>query len=63
MTLDRINRGSAAAVGFLLVSGIFVALAIFAKVSLSAPAIDADRAAEQREQRHATRGVNLVRAD
>jgi len=47
MTLDRINRGSAAAVGFLLVSGIFAALAIFAKVSLNAPAIDADRAAER----------------
>ena len=47
MTLDRINRGSAAAIGFLLVSGIFAALAIFAKVSLNAPAIDADRAAER----------------
>jgi hypothetical protein len=47
MTLDRINRGSAAAVGFLLVSGIFAALAIFAKVSLNAPAIDADRGAER----------------
>jgi hypothetical protein len=47
MTLDRINRGSAAAVGFLLVSGIFAALAIFAKVSLNAPTIDADRAAER----------------
>jgi len=47
MTLDRINRGSAAAVGFLLVSGIFAALAIVAKLNLNAPAIDADRAAER----------------
>ncbi len=47
MILDRINRGSAAAVGFLLVSGIFAALAIGAKMSLNAPAVDADRAAER----------------
>ena len=45
MTLDRINRGSAAAVGFLLVSGIFAALAIGLKVTQEVPAINADRAA------------------
>ena len=47
MTLDRINRGSAAAVGFLLVGGIFAALAIGLKVSQVTPAIDADRGAER----------------
>lgn len=47
MNLERINRGTAAAVGFLLVSGIFAALAIALKVSQSTPAIDADRAAER----------------
>jgi hypothetical protein len=47
MTLDRINRGSAAAVGFLLVGGIFVALAIGVKVSQSTPPINADRGAER----------------
>ena len=33
MNLERINRGSAAAVGFLLVSGIFAALAVGVKLS------------------------------
>ena len=47
MTLDCINRGSAAAVGFLLVGGIFAALAIGLKVSQVTPAIDADRGAER----------------
>ena len=47
MTLDRINRGTAAALGFLTVAGIFAVLAIVTKVGLNAPAIDADRAAER----------------
>ena len=47
MNLERINRASAAAVGFLLVSGIFAALAIGLKLSQPTPAIDADRGAER----------------
>ena len=47
MNLERINRASAAAVGFLIVSGIFAALAIGLKVSLNTPAVDADRGAER----------------
>ena len=43
MILERINRGSAAALGFLIVSVIFAGLGVAAKLSLSAPAIDADR--------------------
>jgi len=46
MILERINRGSAAAVGFLIVSVIFVALAVGVKLS-SVPAVDADRGAER----------------
>ena len=47
MNLERINRASAAAVGFLLVSGIFAGLALGLKFSQTVPAIDADRAAER----------------
>lgn len=47
MNLDRINRGSAAAAGFLIVSGIFAALALGLKLSQPVPAINADRGAER----------------
>lgn len=47
MNLERINRGSAAAIGFLLVSVIFAGLAVGLKLSLHTPAIDADHAAER----------------
>ena len=43
MTLERINRGTAAAAGFLLVCGLFAALALGVKLSQPVPAIDADR--------------------
>ena len=45
MTFERINRGSAAALGFLSVAGVFAVLTVVVKLTLSAPAIDADRAA------------------
>jgi hypothetical protein len=47
MNLERINRGSAAAIGFLLVSVVFALLAAGVKVSERAPAVDADRGAER----------------
>jgi hypothetical protein len=47
MNLERINRGSAAGVGFLAVSLIFVLLGVGVKVSQRAPAVDADRGAER----------------
>src|SRR5208283_2216653 len=47
MNLERINRASAAAIGFLIISGIFATLAVGLKLSLHTPAIDADRAAER----------------
>lgn len=47
MNLDRINRATAAALGFLTVAGLFVVLAVAVKLTLNAPAIDADRAAER----------------
>jgi len=46
MILERINRGSAAAVGFLLVSVLFVVLSVGVKLSLRVPAVDANRGAE-----------------
>lgn len=47
MNLGRINRGSAAAVGFLIVSVIFAVLAVAVKLSLNVPTVDADRGAER----------------
>jgi hypothetical protein len=47
MSLQQNNRASAAALGFLIVSGIFAVLAVAVKLTLNAPAIDADRAAER----------------
>jgi len=45
MRLERINRGSAAAIGFLLVSGLFAGLALVVKLSQPVPEMDADRGA------------------
>ena len=47
MTLENSNRASGAAVGFVVAVILFVALAIFVKLTVGAPAIDADRAAER----------------
>jgi hypothetical protein len=47
MNLEQTNRASAAAIGFLIVSLIFAALAVGLKLSQPVPAIDADRAAER----------------
>jgi hypothetical protein len=47
MNLERLNRGSGAAIGFLAVSVIFVALGLGVKLSQSVPAVDADRGAER----------------
>jgi len=46
MKLERINRGSAAAVGFLLVAGIFAVLTLSLKLH-PVPGIDGDRGAER----------------
>jgi len=43
MNLQRTNYGSGAAIGFLIVSVIFAVLSVGVKISLTAPAIDADR--------------------
>jgi hypothetical protein len=45
--VQQTNRAAAAAIGFLIVSGIFAVLAVGVKVSQPATAIDADRAAER----------------
>ncbi len=45
MTLENTNRASGAAVGFILATSCFVALAVIVKFSMNVPAIDADRAA------------------
>ena len=47
MNLERTNRGSAAAVGFLLASGLFAALALSVKLSQPVPEIDADRGVQR----------------
>jgi hypothetical protein len=47
MSIERINRATAAALGFIIVAGIFAVLAVAAKLTLNAPAIDADRAANR----------------
>jgi len=47
MNLERTNRASAAALGFLIVSVIFAMLAVVLKWSLHPPAIDAARATER----------------
>lgn len=45
MNLERINGGSAAAAGFLIVSVLFVLLAAGVKFTQTYPAVDADRGA------------------
>ena len=47
MNLDRTNRGSAAAAGFLIVSVVFAVLAVGVKLSLNVPHVDADRGMER----------------
>jgi hypothetical protein len=47
MSFERITRASGAALGFLVVSGLFAALAVGLKLSQPVTAIDADRAAER----------------
>jgi hypothetical protein len=44
MKLEQINRASGAGVGFILAIVILTAVTVIAKLALSAPAIDADRA-------------------
>jgi len=43
MNLERINRGSGAAVGFILATALFVVIAVGVKISTSAPAVDEQR--------------------
>ena len=45
LNLERTNRGTAAALGFVLAGGLFAALAVAAKLSLAVPTVDADRGA------------------
>ena len=47
MSIERTNRATAAELGFLAVAGIFAVLAVAVKLTLNAPAIDADRAADR----------------
>ena len=47
MNNEKINRGSAAAIGLLLASIVFIALVFVVKFSVSVPAINADRAADR----------------
>lgn len=47
MNLERTNRASGAAIGFLIASVIFAVLAVGVKLSQSVPAIDAGRGAER----------------
>lgn len=45
LNLERLNRGTAAAAGFLAVSLVFVVFAVGLKLSLFVPPVDADRGA------------------
>ena len=47
MTPEQSNRASGAATGFVIAIVLFVAVGVIAKLAISAPAIDADRAAER----------------
>ena len=44
MSVQQINRASGAAIGFIIAIVLFVVLALGAKLLISVPAIDADRA-------------------
>ena len=62
MNLDRINRGSAAAVGFIAAGALFALIAVGVKLSLTVPAVDADRGAERSkalDEIHATEDKTL----
>ncbi|HEX9045474.1 MAG TPA: hypothetical protein VF988_00490 [Verrucomicrobiae bacterium] len=43
MNLERINRGSGAALGFIIAAGLFVAIAVGVKMTLVTPPIDEQR--------------------
>lgn len=45
MSIEQINRGTAAVIGFLIAVVLFVVIGGVAKYSIQAPTIDADRAA------------------
>jgi len=47
MSIERTNRATSAALGFLTVAGIFAVLSVAVKLTLNTPAIDADRAADR----------------
>jgi hypothetical protein len=47
MNYQTVNRASAAAIGLILASVIFAVAAVAVKLTVMAPAIDADRAAER----------------
>jgi hypothetical protein len=57
MNLERTNRGSAAAVGFIMASVIFAVLALGVRLTMTVPAIDAGRAAER------SKALETMRAD
>ena len=43
MNLEQINRGSGAAIGFLIAAVLFVAIAVGVKMTVTAPPVDEDR--------------------
>lgn len=45
MNVEQANRSAGAAIGFLIATVLFVALALITKYAVNAPAIDADRGA------------------
>jgi hypothetical protein len=47
MTPEQSRNASGAAIGFVIAIVLFVAVGVIAKLSISAPAIDADRAADR----------------
>jgi hypothetical protein len=47
MTLENTNRASSAAIGFIIATILFVALAVMVKISIRVPAVDADRGVER----------------
>lgn len=47
MNVEQTNNGTAAALGFLTVGGIFAALAVIVVFSVKAPSVDADRATQR----------------
>ena len=47
MNLERTNRGSAAAIGFIIAAILFAALAVVVKLAVNVPAIDADASASR----------------